>query len=71
VLQVIKAARKITGADIPVQFHQRRAGDPAVLVASCDLAKKELGWEPAYTKIEDIIESAWRWRRNYPDGYRK
>jgi UDP-glucose 4-epimerase len=71
VLQVLKAARKITGADIQVQFHPRRTGDPAVLVASCDLAKKELGWEPAYTKIEDIIESAWRWRRNYPDGYRK
>jgi UDP-glucose 4-epimerase len=71
VLQVIKAARKITGADIPVQFHARRTGDPAVLVASCDLAKKELGWQPAYTKIEDIIESAWRWKRNYPDGYRK
>jgi len=71
VLQVIRAARKITGADIPVQFHARRTGDPAVLVASYDMAKKELGWEPAYTKIEDIIESAWRWRRNYPDGYRK
>jgi UDP-glucose 4-epimerase len=71
VMQVVKAARKITGADIPVQFHERRTGDPAVLVASCDLARKELGWEPMYTKIEDIIESAWRWRRNYPDGYRK
>jgi UDP-glucose 4-epimerase len=71
VLQVIKAARKITGSDIPVQFHQRRSGDPAVLVASCDLAGKELGWVPAYNKIEDIIESAWRWTRNYPDGYRK
>lgn len=71
VLQVIKAARKITGRDIPVQFHPRRTGDPAVLVASCNLAKKELGWQPMYTKIEDIIKSAWRWRLDYPDGYRK
>jgi len=71
VLQVVKAARKISGKDIPIQFHPRRTGDPAILVASCDLSKKELGWQPAYTKIEDIIKSAWRWRLDYPDGYRK
>ena len=56
VLEVIEVSRQVTGVDIAVTLRERRAGDPAVLVASCGLAKKELGWRPKFTKIEDIID---------------
>jgi UDP-glucose 4-epimerase len=63
VLQVIEAARRVTGADIPFERAPRRAGDPAVLVASSARAREVLGWQPAYRDIDAIIESAWRWHR--------
>jgi len=47
----------------------RRSGDPAVLVASSEKAKKELGWQPQVTKIEDIIKSSWKWTKEHPEGY--
>ena len=61
VLEVVQAARKVTGIDIPAKLSPRRAGDPAVLVASSDRAKSELGWKPKYPELEPIIDSAWRW----------
>jgi UDP-glucose 4-epimerase len=63
VLQVIQAARQVTGVPIACERAPRRAGDPAVLVASSARARELLGWQPAYGKIEAIIETAWRWHR--------
>ena len=42
---------------------EKRAGDPAILVANSEKAKKELGWEPEYS-LEEIINSAWKWENN-------
>jgi UDP-glucose 4-epimerase len=70
VLEVIETARKITRKDIPVSIRERRPGDPAVLVASSERAKIELGWQPGHFSLEDIIERAWEWKKNHPEGYR-
>jgi len=59
----------VTGHPIPARTEARRPGDPAVLVASSEKAKRELGWEPRRTALEDIIASAWTWHRSRPDGY--
>ncbi len=59
VLEVIEAARRVTGVDIPVEVGPRRAGDPASLVASNQRAEDLLGWEPRRTDIDDIVRSAW------------
>jgi len=69
VLEVVRIAEQVTGVDIPVVFEPSRAGDPPVLVASSELARKELGWNPRYPELEDIIDSAWQWQSKYPDGY--
>ena len=69
VLEVIETARNITGAKISIAIHQRRAGDPAVLVASSKLAQSELGWKPEFPALESIIEDAWQWQRKHPNGY--
>jgi len=64
VKEIIHAAEEVTGATIDYETQARRAGDPAVLVASAAKAKRELGWRPRYTRIEEIIETAWRWHRS-------
>lgn len=69
--QMLEAARKVTGHPIPAKVSVRRAGDPAVLVASNKLAKKELGWSPKWTEVEDIIESAWKFYENKPFGFNR
>ena len=69
VRQVIESARVVTGAAIPERVGQRRAGDPARLVASSDRIRKELGWKPRFSGLEQIIDSAWRWHQRHPDGY--
>lgn len=69
VLEVVATARKVTGCEIRAEISPRRPGDPAVLVASASRAKAELGWEPRFPKLEPIIDSAWKWMRNHPDGY--
>ncbi len=61
VLEVIETVRKVTGREIKVVFGQRRIGDPAVLIASSEKIYKELGWQPKFSSIEKIVESAWRW----------
>ena len=63
VRQVIESARHVTGRPIPVEIHPRRAGDPAVLVASSSKAIRELGWKPRYTKLDEIIRTAWIWHQ--------
>ncbi|HEY4582477.1 MAG TPA: UDP-glucose 4-epimerase GalE [Lysobacter sp.] len=61
VLEVIEAARKVTGRKIPYEIGPRRAGDPPVLVASSAQAREKLGWMPKFDRIEPIIETAWAW----------
>jgi len=68
VRQVIEAARKVTGREIPVSEEPRRAGDPAQLVASSEKIRAELGWEPEHD-LEKMIADAWAWRQARPDGY--
>lgn len=69
VKEVIETAKKVTGLDIPVVMEARRAGDPAILVASSDKARAVLGWEPKYTDLDKVIASAWSWHQSHPDGY--
>ena len=71
VREVIETAREVTGRDIPVRVGARRPGDPAVLVASSEKIKRELGWTPTMQDLRVIIESAWDWMQKHPDGYEK
>ncbi|KKK38694.1 UDP-glucose 4-epimerase [Mesobacillus campisalis] len=71
VKEMIEAARSVTGKEIPAQIGPRRAGDPSTLVASSDKAKKVLGWNPARTSVNKIIEDAWKWHSTHPEGYGK
>ena len=61
VLELIEAAKRVTGRDIPVELTERRPGDPAILVGSSEKAKRVLGWEPMYGDIETIVKHAWTW----------
>ena len=63
VREVIELARKVTGKPIPAIKADKRPGDPAVLIASSDKIKKELGWEPECEDLETIIKTAWVWHR--------
>lgn len=71
VKEIIEIARKVTKHPIPAEIKGRRAGDPAILIASSLRAKEVLGWEPKYDNIETIISDAWRWHQNNPNGYSK
>lgn len=71
VKEVIEAAKKVTGLPIKVEMTDRRAGDPAILIASSDKAKEVLGWNPQHADIEEIIDSAWKWHKNHPKGFVK
>ncbi len=63
VLEILRAACKVVGRDIPWVAASRRDGDPATLVASSVRAREQLGWQPRHTQIDSIIDSAWRWQR--------
>ena len=65
VKQVIDCARRVTGREIPVTKGPRRAGDPAVLIASSGRITRELGWKPTQQKLDAIVESAWRWMQKH------
>ncbi|MPN45394.1 UDP-glucose 4-epimerase [bioreactor metagenome] len=67
--KVIDIARKVTNHPIPAQVVERRAGDPAILIASSEKATKELGWNPRFNSIETILETAWNWHKNHLNGY--
>ncbi|MGI8656681.1 MAG: UDP-glucose 4-epimerase GalE [Pyrinomonadaceae bacterium] len=69
VREVIETARAVTGREIPVKVGARRAGDPAVLVASSAKIKRELNWQPQMQDLRTIIESAWAWMQRHPNGY--
>ena len=68
-LQILEAARKVTGKEIPAEKADRRPGDPDTLIASSEKARTVLGWKPQFDNIEKIIESAWAWHSSHPKGY--
>lgn len=69
VKEVVETARLVTGRSIPVTVNPRRAGDPAILVASSTLARTTLDWTPLYPSLEEIIRTAWAWHQAHPNGY--
>jgi len=71
VRQIISRAKAITGINFPVHEAERRAGDPAVLVASSARIREELGWRPSGSDLDTIIGSAWVWHKNHPGGYQR
>ncbi len=71
VKEIIEATREVTGHPIPAEVAARRAGDPPRLIAGSERAKKELGWKPQFEDAKLIIESAWKWKQKFPDGYAK
>lgn len=71
VKEVIETARRVTGHPIPAVVQERRAGDPAKLIASSEKARKVLGWNPQHDDLEEIIASAWNWHRKHPNGFAK
>jgi len=69
VKEVIETCREVTGHPIPAEVGPRRPGDPAVLVASSEKIRRELGWEPQYPGLRTIVGHAWEWHRTHPHGY--
>ena len=69
VFEIIKAAEAVTGKKIPFEIAPRRAGDPARLIACSDRARKELNWTPKFEDAQAIVESAWKWKLKFPEGY--
>lgn len=68
-LEIVEAARKVTGKEIPAEIAPRRGGDPDSLIASSDKPREILGWKPQFDNIERIIETAWAWHSSHPNGY--
>jgi len=71
IYEMLNAAKEVTGKDIPYVIADRRAGDPAVLIASNTKAKEVLGWSPQFTDVKDIIQSAWQFHKKFPDGFKE
>lgn len=68
-LEVLRTVEDVTGKKVPFEMAARRPGDPAVLVASSELARKELGWKPLFPDLKTIVSSAWAWHKEHPNGY--
>ena len=71
VLEVIEAATRVTGRDVPRELGPRREGDPPRLVGDASLAREILGWVPRRPELDDIIRSAWEWQQAHPKGYER
>ncbi len=71
VREVIQVARAVTGHPIPAETKPRREGDPARLIASSEKVRRELGWEPRFADLHQIVSHAWQWYQKCPDGYRQ
>ena len=69
VREMIETAKAVTGVDFKVTEEARRAGDPAVLIASSAKCKKILGWHPTHSSTKEIFTSAWEWHKQHPHGY--
>jgi len=68
--QVLKQTKRITGTDFKIEEKSRRPGDPAILIADSSKIEKELGWKPKYSDLKTIIETAYNWHKNNPEGFR-
>ncbi len=69
VREVIDAVRRVSGRDFQVIQADRRPGDPPTLYANADKIRRELGWAPRYTQIDDVVRTAWNWFEQHPEGY--
>ena len=69
VREVVDTVSRVVGRDVPAPVAPRRPGDPAVLFASSDRIKADLGWVPRFEDVETIVSTAWRWRERHPGGY--
>ncbi len=69
VSEVVDIARQVTGVNIKAEYGERRPGDPAVLIATSEKAQRELGWKPKYNDLPTIINTAWEWHKNHPQGF--
>ncbi len=69
VREVLDSVRRISAQPLSVQEASRRPGDPSVIVADIARARRELGWEPKHSSLDNMVESAWAWRLRYPQGY--
>lgn len=69
VREIVESVRRVTGRAIEAREGPRRAGDAPALYASGDLARRDLGWSPRFVRIDEIVETAWRWFRAHPGGY--
>jgi len=69
VRDVIDSVRRVSGREIETRVGPRRAGDAAALWASGEMARKELGWSPRFTELDEIVRTAWKWRQSRPHGY--
>jgi UDP-glucose 4-epimerase len=69
VKEVIDMAWQVTSHPIPAVIGSRRAGDPAILIADSEKTKRELGWQPRQSDLQNIIETAWAWHQKHPHGY--
>ena len=70
VREIVEAARRVTGRDVPTVERPRRPGDPPELVAAVGRAATVLGWRPSHSSLEEILSSAWQWHQTHPQGYR-
>jgi UDP-glucose 4-epimerase len=68
--EVLDAAARVVGHEVPHTIGPPRAGDPPVLVASADRANEVLRWQPKRPTLDEMVASAWAWRQRHPDGYR-
>jgi UDP-glucose 4-epimerase len=69
VREVLETSRRVTGRPIPARSAPRRPGDPSTLIASGEKIRRMLEWEPRYSTLESIIQSAWDWKLRHPNGY--
>ena len=69
VKEIIETAKAVTGIDIPIQYGDRRAGDPGTLIASSEKIKDLLGWNPQFSNVSDVIKDAWKWHTSHPEGF--
>ena len=69
VREVIESARRVTGVNIAVRETSRRPGDSAVLIASSEKVRRELGWTPRHAELDAIVASAWKWMQREPTSY--
>ena len=70
VREILSSVERVTGRAVPHSVKPRREGDPAALYAANEKIKRELGWQPRFTDLDAIVDSAWQWRSRHPQGYR-